>query len=64
MVTDRIKADLYTAAMLMDNNDMPFLKDLAAYHTQQALEKCLKYYLNNIYGISKKSEEYFILHII
>lgn len=48
MVTDRIKADLYTAAMLMDNNDMPFLKDLAAYHTQQALEKCLKYYLNNI----------------
>ena len=65
MEIGRIKADIYTAAMLLDcdASGVPFLKDLAAYHTQQALENCLKYYLNNVYGVSKKSPEYFAHNI-
>lgn len=54
MNINRIKADIITAENNCNNiintkNDL-FLYDVAAYHTQQAIEKELKYILHNIYG--------------
>lgn len=54
MNINRISADIRTAETLCSSIGNPtndeYIYDLAAYHTQQAVEKCLKYYLHNIYG--------------
>lgn len=54
MNINRIKADIKTAETLCSPVGNPtndeYIYDLAAYHTQQAVEKCLKYYLHDVYG--------------
>ena len=42
--------DLKIAGILLnDDASTPYDHDMAGYHVQQAIEKCLKYYLSNIY---------------
>ena len=54
MNINRIKADIITAKnnispnINTDNDE--YLYDIAAYHTQQAIEKEIKYLLHNFYG--------------
>ena len=54
MNTKRIKSDIDTAKLLCSSVGNPtndeYLFDAASYHTQQAIEKCLKYYLHDVYG--------------
>lgn len=50
----RIEADITTARNNISENGNPtndeYLYDISAYHTQQAVEKCLKYLLHDVYG--------------
>ena len=58
----RIKADLETAKKLTDASGNPtndeYLYDIAAYHTQQAVEKSLKYCRHNVYGEDDTAKRY------
>ena len=58
----RIEADIQTAKYNISDSNNPtndeFLYDIAAYHTQQAIEKTLKYYLHNVYGEDDTSKPF------
>ena len=58
----RIMADIKTAENLISTNGNPtndeYMYDLAAYHTQQAVEKCLKYYLHYIFGMDDTTKKF------
>lgn len=53
MNIQRIKADIDNVKIILSGYGNPtndeYLLDIAAYHTQQAIEKCLKYYLHDVY---------------
>lgn len=49
----RIKSDLNTIDEIQKNKENmsdPYMIDVMGYHVQQAIEKMIKYFLNNIYG--------------
>ncbi len=58
----RIKADIQTAYNnidpLINTTNDGYLIDIAAFHTQQAIEKSLKYFLHNIYGVDEEDRNY------
>ena len=66
---DRAKADLMVVKMILDDIDScETMVDIAAYHTQQTVEKCLKFMLNqagrphprthDIYALAQQLERY------
>jgi len=66
---DRAKADLMVVKMILDNPEScEVMIDIAGYHTQQTVEKCLKFMLNqagrphprthDIYALAQQIEKY------
>ena len=62
MNINRIRTDIGVARNCISPVGNPtndeYYYDIAAYHTQQALEKCIKYYLSDIYTVDETSKEY------
>lgn len=58
----RIRADITTARNNLSHEGNPtndeYLYDVAAYHAQQAVEKTLKYFLHNVYGVDDTSKQF------
>lgn len=52
------KSDLDAVQLFLEHPENEHLIDLASYHLQQAVEKCLKYMLYNIYGMDENSRKY------
>lgn len=52
------KSDLDAVQLFLEHPKNEHLIDLASYHLQQAVEKCLKYMLYNIYGMDENSRKY------
>ena len=63
MNINRIYADLFTAYNNLEIASDEYIIDIAAYHTQQAIEKSLKYYLHNLYGVNEEDANYKIHNI-
>ena len=62
MKIQRIQADIKTAknniSPQINNTNDEYLYDIAAYHTQQAIEKELKYLLHDIYGEDNTTKKF------
>ena len=62
MNVNRIWSDIETAKHLMSPFGNPtndeYLYDVAAYHTQQAIEKSIKYFLHDVYGEDDTTREF------
>ena len=57
-----IKADIQTASLNISPYGNPTndecMYNIAAYHAQQAIEKCLKYYLHDVYGVDDSTRRF------
>jgi HEPN domain-containing protein len=60
--SQEIKADIQIARYALSSSGNPTndeaLYNVAAYHTQQAIEKCLKFYLRDVYGENEDSRRF------
>ena len=60
----RIRSDIKDANNILKSDDSDeYDIDLASYHVQQAIEKCLKYILHNIYGVDNTTRQFKIHNI-
>lgn len=62
MNLNRIKADIQTAKNGISSAGNPtndeYMYDISAYHAQQAVEKCLKYFLHEMYGADDTTKRF------
>lgn len=62
MYLEHADADLYSAKLLLSPQGNPsndeYILDIAAYHTQQSMEKYLKYVLHDLYGADETARSF------